>query len=180
MQTGISGLMREGVMWAMGTIALFFVFFYSDNIIAALISPASETNTVQRQATRPAPSPNRDEPGNSGGREVFLRADRYNQFYANVLINGREIRTLIDTGASHVSLRYEDARRLGIYLGTSDFNMVSQTANGSARIAPVMLNDIQIGDIRVYGVQGFVGEPGKKFVTLLGMSFLKKLEKTFY
>ena len=58
-----------------------------------------------------------------------------------------------------------------------EFTMESRTANGTAKIAPVMLDRIRIGDIEVRDVEAFVAEPGKLFQTLLGMSFLRRLSQ---
>ncbi len=84
---------------------------------------------------------------------------------------------LVDTGATGVALTYEDAEEIGLRLSDSDFTHVSRTANGNARIAPVTLSSIRIGDIEVKDVKAFVAEPGKLFATLLGMSFLSRLER---
>ncbi|MGI9382938.1 MAG: retropepsin-like aspartic protease family protein, partial [Methyloligellaceae bacterium] len=107
---------------------------------------------------------------------VFLRADRHNQFFADAYVNNRRIRVLVDTGASHVSLRYEDARELGLYLSDRDFTHTARTANGVARVAPVRIDRIRIGEVSVRDVEAFVGEEGASFATLLGMSFLRKLK----
>jgi aspartyl protease family protein len=92
-------------------------------------------------------------------------------------INGRSIDVMVDTGATLVALTYEDAERAGIYTKSSDFTHRVSTANGSARVAPVSLERISIGDITVRNVQGVVSERGKLKVTLLGMSFLGRLDR---
>ena len=53
----------------------------------------------------------------------------------------------------------------------------AQTANGTARFAPVRLDRVQIGDIVVQDVEAAVAEPGKLRTTLLGMSFLGRLQR---
>jgi len=135
--------------------------------------PARQPGSGRRSGAGRQPGSGR-QPG--FGRVAYLRADRSNQFYAKAYINGRPVNVLVDTGASHVSLRYEDAERVGLYVSRSDFTHTARTANGTARIAPVWISRIRIGDIMVRDVQGYVGERGKKFVTLLGMAFLKRLK----
>lgn len=92
-------------------------------------------------------------------------------------MNGRTIRVLVDTGASIVALTYEDARSIGLLVRDSDFTHRVSTANGIARVAPVVIDRIAIGDILVRDVQGAVMEPGKLGTTLLGMSFLGRLQR---
>ena len=107
--------------------------------------------------------------------EVHLRAADNGHFFSEADINGRTVNVVVDTGATGVSLTYDDARDIGLRLTDADFTMESQTANGTAKIAPIMLDKVQIGDIEVRDVEAFVAEPGKLFQTLLGMSFLKRL-----
>lgn len=115
--------------------------------------------------------------GNYGG-VVELKAGRNGHFYANAELNGRTIGVLVDTGASAVALTYEDAQKAGIYVNDADFTGRSQTANGVGRYAPVMIDQISIGNVVVQNVQGVVLAPGRSQVTLLGMSFLSKLRRT--
>jgi aspartyl protease family protein len=106
---------------------------------------------------------------------VELAPDALAQYRARIEMNGARIDALVDTGASHVLLTAEDARLLNIDPPASAYTVRSQTANGEGHIAPVRLREIRIGDIAVYDVEAFVAQPGKLQITLLGMSFLKKL-----
>ena len=110
-------------------------------------------------------------------RTVTLKAGHNGHFYTSAEVNGRPVDVIVDTGASLVSLSYDDARQAGIYLTDADYKYRSNTANGTARIAIVALDRVQIGDIEVRNVQAAVAEPGKLFATLLGMSFLAKLQR---
>lgn len=108
---------------------------------------------------------------------VTLPAGDYGHFRAEADINGRDIDVMVDTGASLVALTYEDARRAGILVKPSDFTHTAQTANGTARVAPVTIPRISIGDITVRNVAGVVSERGASERTLLGMSFLGRLSR---
>jgi len=110
-----------------------------------------------------------------GDGMVRLRAAENGHFLSEAEINGRPVNVVVDTGATGVALTYEDAREIGLRLSEEDFTMESQTANGISRIAPIMLDKVQIGDIEVRDVEAFVAQPGRLFQTLLGMSFLKRL-----
>lgn len=109
---------------------------------------------------------------------VEIRAGSNGHFHTPVTINGRSVDVMIDTGASLVALTYEDAERAGIFVKPSDFTHRVSTANGHARIAPVTLDMIQIGDITVRNVKAAVSERGRLDVTLLGMTFLGRLSRT--
>ncbi len=111
------------------------------------------------------------------GYSVELNAGDNGHYRADAEINGRSVSAMVDTGASMVVLTYEDAETAGIYLKDSDFTHRASTANGYSRIAPVSLDRVSIGDITVRGVKAAVAEPGRLQTTLLGMSFLSRLDK---
>jgi aspartyl protease family protein len=108
---------------------------------------------------------------------VEIRAGESGHFHAEAEINGRSIPVLVDTGATMLALTYEDAETAGILLRPSDFTQSVATANGIARVAPVTVDRVSIGDITVRGVAASVSEPGRLKMTLLGMSFLGRLER---
>ena len=108
---------------------------------------------------------------------VEIPASRNGHYFSEALMNGRRIQSMVDTGASAVALTYSDAEDAGIFVSPSDFTIAVQTANGIARVAPVMIDSIEIGDILVRDVQGVVSEPGSLNMTLLGMSFLRRLSR---
>jgi aspartyl protease family protein len=111
------------------------------------------------------------------GSLVELKAGRNGHFNTEAEINGRGIPVMIDTGATMVALSYEDAERAGIFLSKSDYTQAVSTANGVARIAPVTLDRVTIGDITVRNVPAAVAEPGRLQTSLLGMSFLGRLSR---
>ncbi len=109
--------------------------------------------------------------------QVVLRAGRNGHFVTDVLIDGRRINVMVDTGASGVSLTYEDARRLGLNPGSLDYSGRSRTANGIAEIAPIMLDKVTLDGITVRDVRGSVARQGALSVSLLGMSFIGRIER---
>jgi len=113
----------------------------------------------------------------AAGRVVEIKAGGHGHYYASVEINGRPVNVLIDSGASFVALTWDDARRAGLFLRDADFTQPVNTANGVARVAPVVLDRISIGDITVRNVQAAVSEPGRLGTSLLGMSFLGRLQR---
>ena len=130
----------------------------------------------------PVPRASSEKPGAvssavSRGRIVELRAGNHGHYYASAEVNGRPIDVLVDSGASIVALTYEDARRAGVSVRDSDYTHRVSTANGLAKVAPVTLERVSIGDITVRNVQAAVSEPGKLGTSLLGMSFLGRLQQ---
>jgi aspartyl protease family protein len=111
------------------------------------------------------------------GPSVELKAGAHGHFQARVEINGRPVDVLVDSGASIVALTYDDARRAGVYVHDSDYTQRVSTANGVARVAPVVLDRVSLGDVMVRNVPAAVSEPGSLGVSLLGMSFLGRLSR---
>ncbi len=109
--------------------------------------------------------------------KVELRAGAHGHFNASARINGRAVSVLVDTGASMVALSYEDAEHAGIFVRPGDFTAQVRTANGVAKVAPVMLDSVSIGDITMYDVRAAVSEPGRLGTTLLGMTFIGRLSR---
>jgi aspartyl protease family protein len=108
---------------------------------------------------------------------VSITAGDYGHFQTQAEINGRDVDVMVDTGASLVALTYEDAARAGVFVNPSDFTQLAQTANGMARVAPITISRISIGEITVHNVQAVVSERGASERTLLGMSFLGRLSR---
>ena len=93
-------------------------------------------------------------------------------------IDNTDIGVLVDTGASMILLRYDDAMRAGVDPSRLDFSMPLTTASGRSFIAPIQFTRVRIGGVVVYNVEGAVAQPGELHNSLLGMSFLDHLKET--
>ncbi|MCU7810102.1 MAG: TIGR02281 family clan AA aspartic protease [Candidatus Thiodiazotropha sp. (ex Notomyrtea botanica)] len=91
-------------------------------------------------------------------------------------INGRTVNFLVDTGASAVAMYRRDAKRLGIQYRLEGDPMYVSTANGTAPAYEVSLDRVQVGDIVLRQVRGFVIESTGSGRVLLGMSFLNQVK----
>ena len=111
------------------------------------------------------------------GRTVELKAEAFGHYRAEAKINGRPVDVLIDTGASLIVLSHADALRAGLQLSPEDYTQRVSTANGSTRLAPLTLDRVSIGEITVRNVEAAVAEPGKLARSLLGMTFLGRLQR---
>ena len=107
-------------------------------------------------------------------REIVLTAGSGGHFTAGGSINGKQVRFMVDTGATLVSLGREDADRLGIDLSTARRGS-TQTANGTVPIWLVTLNSVRVGDVELTNV-GAAVVPQAMPMVLLGNSFLARLQ----
>jgi aspartyl protease family protein len=108
------------------------------------------------------------------GSSVTIKADARGMFWTTGQVNGGNVRFLVDTGATTISLSAADARRLGIDYLKGPRGVV-QTAAGRTSAYKVTLDSVRVGDIAMNQVDALVIEAGPPFV-LLGMSFLKRTE----
>ncbi|MCH7742570.1 MAG: TIGR02281 family clan AA aspartic protease [Proteobacteria bacterium] len=106
---------------------------------------------------------------------LSVQINNQGQFIAMGSINGRPARFLIDTGANIVAMNSAVAKSLGI-----DFSggkkMTATTAGGTVVSREVILDVVQVGEIKVTNVQGAVLEGDFPKEILLGMSFLKNIK----
>lgn len=110
-------------------------------------------------------------------RQTVVRRDDSGHFVVNARIKGKEIPAMIDTGATTIALTIDTARALGIEPERNDFTLDAYTANGRVRAAPVMLPEVRIGKVRVRDVEAMVISGDGLDITLIGMSFLNRLER---
>jgi aspartyl protease family protein len=106
---------------------------------------------------------------------LSFKADRSGHVFLEAAVNGAPVRFLVDTGASFVTLRPEDARAAGIGSGDLHFTQRSATANGQMRVAPVKLRELRLGQLIMEDVDAVVVE-SQLNISLLGVSFLKRLD----
>jgi len=107
--------------------------------------------------------------------ELVLQAGAHGHFMAEATVNGQTIEFLVDTGASSIYLTPDDAARLGWTPSRLTYSERYATASGVVHAAPVTLRSLRIGQLELYDLPASVGEaPGS--LSLLGMSFLKRLE----
>jgi aspartyl protease family protein len=113
--------------------------------------------------------------GDSRPGTVVLTADGRGQFFATGSINGATTRFIVDTGASSVALGSAEAKKLGLDYKKGRRGMTS-TANGLAPMYVVTADKISVGDITLHQVEVAVIEGAGLPISLLGMSFLNRLE----
>ncbi|MEX6505289.1 TIGR02281 family clan AA aspartic protease [Jiella sp. M17.18] len=121
-------------------------------------------------AASPAPAPA------LVGRVAELRPDPDGHFRTDALLNGRPVRVIVDTGATLVALDETTARHLGASPSPGDWHYKVMTANGEAMAAKTRLARVSIGPIEITNVDAMVVRDGSLPISLLGMSFLSRLD----
>ena len=156
---------------------LFIVIAIAGVVAARKLDNSAKTNSgtganAMAMAMKPAPQP----ASSNNYRTVTLNSDRRGHFQTNVMVDGRSIEFLVDTGASSVALRESDAARLGIHPSARDYNVRMQTANGIGRAARVRLDRVELSGITVRDVDAVVVPDSALGTNLLGMSFLSRVK----
>jgi aspartyl protease family protein len=112
----------------------------------------------------------------TAGRTVQVARAASGDFAVTAQINGARISMVLDTGASSVVLTREDAKAAGLPLEVLAYTVSIDTANGRTQAAPVTLDRVGIGGLVEHSIAALVAQPGQLKVSLLGMSFLNRLQ----
>lgn len=89
-------------------------------------------------------------------------------------VNGYSVDFLVDTGASAIALNAATAQRLDLdYLSGKKVGV--KTASGIEVAYHVMLDEVQIGEIKLYNIRAMVLDGEQPEIALLGMTFLSQL-----
>lgn len=150
----------------------FFVEAPSSEVVKA---PETTAKPPAEAKPRRAPSSQSAQPAATArwGGETRLAARGDGHFYATALVNGQPIEFVVDTGASTVALTVDDARRAGLAVDTTRFDVVGTGASGPVRGHPVTIQRIAVDGREVRAIQGVVLEGLE--VSLLGQSYLSRM-----
>lgn len=110
------------------------------------------------------------------GRIVEIARGRGGSFDVQATVNGGTVPMILDTGASAVVLTQEAARAAGLPLEVLHYTVTVDTANGKTRAAAVTLDSVGVGGLIERAVPALIAQPGQLRTSLLGMSFLNRLE----
>ena len=115
-------------------------------------------------------------PRTSALRTVEIVRGRSGEFHVGTHVNGVSIPMVLDTGATSVVLTQEAAKAVGLPVEMLVYNVTVDTANGRTRAASVTLDRVGVGDVIERAVPALIAQPGQLRTSLLGMSFLNRLE----
>lgn len=109
------------------------------------------------------------------GATVSIAPDRGGMYLVNGSINNYQVKFLVDTGATYVSMSKLHAKRLGISYRLKGIESRSMTASGVSKTYLVNLKKVQVGDITLTDVAGSVHDSNYPDIILLGNSFLNRV-----
>ena len=109
-------------------------------------------------------------------RNVEIARGRGGDFQVAAQVNGTRVAMALDTGASAVVLTQEAAKAAGLPIELLSYTVQMETANGRTRAAAVTLDRIAVGGIIERSVPALIAQPGQLRTSLLGMTFLNRLE----
>jgi len=157
---------RDAVVWIALGLGLVALYAYKDELMPIAARVVGELLPGSAMTV---------EQSSGGLTEVRIRKRLDGHFTANVEINGAKISMIVDTGASTIVLRPEDAKKAGIDVGRLTYRVPVLTANGRTLAARVRLEEASIGPLDRTKVDALVAQPGALTQSLLGMSFLSRL-----
>jgi aspartyl protease family protein len=126
---------------------------------------------------RPTPAKAAARPPASAPARATLDADAAGHYRAEVAVDGRPLTMIVDTGATSVVLRHEDAAALGLISPGQRADVTILTANGKAMAQRIRLASVRLGSITLHDVDAIVTPPGSLPQNLLGMAFLGRMER---
>ena len=110
------------------------------------------------------------------GQSVEVARANTGDFQIATEVNGARVPMVLDTGASSVMLTRDAAIAAGLPAEMIKYNVNIETANGRAQAAAVTLDRIAVGGIVERSVPALIAQPGQLKTSLLGMSFLSRLQ----
>lgn len=109
----------------------------------------------------------------SGTIRIAMSADGH--FWTNAAVNGRNVRFLIDSGATFAAISNDTAERSGVPIDETGFPVLIQTANGAIHARRGRIERFAIGSIvrddMAVTISSELGD-----TNLLGMNFLSTLK----
>ena len=112
-----------------------------------------------------SPAPVQTDSSDDSLDTVEIAPDRSGNYLTDIDIDGQIIHVVVDTGATFLSLRSEDADALGFNLAPADFRYQTMTANGTGIAAKVHIDAVRIGNIEIDDVDAFVMQPRRAGAT---------------
>lgn len=101
--------------------------------------------------------------------------DASGHFSVTASVNGREVRFMIDSGATTTSMATSGAREAGIDVSEAGFPVIVETANGTAEMRRARINRLSVGPITREDFPVLVSDTLGE-TNLLGMNFLDTLK----
>ena len=111
----------------------------------------------------------------AAGKTSTIAPDANGMYWANGSINGFQVKFVVDTGATLVSMNKHQANRIGLQYRLEGRESSASTASGITKVYIMNLDRVRVGDIEVRNVEGAVHDGDFPEVILLGNTFLNKV-----
>ena len=106
---------------------------------------------------------------------VTISPDTQGMYRVNGSINGFQVKFLVDTGATLISMNRTHARRLNLDYKRKGELALSKTASGDDEVYVMMLDKVMVGEILARDVHVAVHDSEYPDEILLGNSFLRQV-----
>ncbi len=157
----ISYLIRSILLWILIFIIIFGLFSYKSDL------KSWGTRILSAAQIGPTSTPD--------GR-VTMRKAPDGHFWVPVMVNGVELRFMVDSGATTTAISASDAAKAGLDVGGIGFPALVETANGVVEMRRARVQQLQLGSIRRTDFPVLVSDRLGD-TNLLGMNFLSTLKR---
>ena len=113
--------------------------------------------------------------GKASKKSIVLSPQHGGHYITGGSINGHAVQFLVDTGATYISMNRPTAENIGLDYSSGTRGQ-SNTAGGVVNVFQITLDRVRIGDIEAKEVQATVHEGDFPSITLLGNSFLSRMD----
>jgi aspartyl protease family protein len=108
------------------------------------------------------------------GREIRIPMAIDGHFWVDGRINGKDVKFLIDSGATMTTIGRETAKRVGVPVSPTRDQIV-RTGNGFIRVATGRADELTVGSIQRDDVAMHIADEDD--LNVLGMNFLSSLQR---
>ncbi len=110
-----------------------------------------------------------------GGNTVAIAPNGFGMYEVNGSINDFQVRFVVDTGASAISMNSAHAKRMGIPYEEEGIKSRTETASGVVDSYVVTLRTVMIDSIKQHDVRAIIIDGDYPSTILLGNSFLQEI-----
>jgi aspartyl protease family protein len=157
-----SDLLKQAMIWAVIVLVILIAYSFRYNLSAIKDRVSAELFPSKVMQI--------------GERQIAIAISNDGHFYADIKINQKPVRFMVDTGASDIALNLSDAKRVGIDVNNLSSFKQYQTANGSIVSGLAEVDEVELAGVTFNDVTVSVNESNMG-ISLLGMSFLKRFKK---
>ena len=108
------------------------------------------------------------------GREIRIPMAIDGHFWVNGLVNGRNVKFLVDSGATMTTIGRDTATQVGVR-ASPNRNQIVRTGNGYIRVATGQAERLEVGDIQRTNMAVHIADG--EDLNVLGMNFLSSLQR---